>query len=356
MMSKKAVNTKSFLLLIIGLFIVGGTLLTVMLYMFNSNDEVATVDEHAISQQELTFYMQQLRPKIQNEFQTKYQRPLSKEDWYKKVDGTTPMDQLQQQALAQIVKDKTLLIVGKQQHLIEHIDYADIIQAMNTENKSRTEAISRGEIVYGLTSFTPQSYYSHLLTSLRTELKKKLSQSPNDPLYIDNKDAYAYFNAHQADWTVNATTYEMTKLHIPSTQQQKATTLQQITQDLQQNMSLTMIQNKYKLPQKIAETITPDSNTSQNSYQNELIMKLRNTDDASKPIFIETKQGFDLYQLEHTAINKEEAFKQYQAQITQTLLEDRLNTYLKHVQQSLPVTVDQPKISTVLATSSFMML
>lgn len=352
MMSKKAVHSQSFLFWIAGLFIVSGTILTVILYMSNSDDQVAAVDEHIISQQELTFYMQQLRPQIQNEFQTKYHRPLGKEDWNKEFDGVTPIHQLQQQALTQSVKDKTVLIVAKQQHLIEHIDYTDIIQAMNAENKSRTEAVSRGEIVYGLTSFTPQSYYSHLLTSLRTELKKKLSQSPNDPLYVDEKDAYAYFNAHQADWTVNATTYKVTKLHIPSTQQQKATTLQQITQDLQQNMSMTTIQNKYKLPQKTAETVIPDSNSSQNSYQNELIMKLRNANDPSQPIFIETKQGFNLYQLEHTDTNKEEAFKQYQTQITQQLLEDRLNTYLANVQQLLPFSADQQKISTVLATSS----
>lgn len=352
MMRKKAVHTPSFLFWITGLFIVGGTLLTMILYMSNANEKVAAVDNYSITKQELSFYMQQLRPQVQNEFQTKYHRPLTKEDWNQAIDGVTPIDQLQQQALAQIAKDKTLLIVAKQQHLIEHIDYEDILQAMEAENKSRTEAVARGEIVYGLTSFTPQSYYSHLLTSLRTKLKQQLSQSPNDPLYINDQDAYAYFNAHQADWTVNATTYKVSRLHIPSTQQKKAMTLQQVTQDLQQNMSMTTIQQKYKSPQKTEETVKPDSNNSQNSYQNELIMKLRNTTDPSQPIFIETKQGFNLYQLEHTTINQKEAFKQYQTQITETLLNDRLNTYLAHIQQSFPFSVDQQKISTVLATSS----
>lgn len=329
-------------------------LLTVVLTvraLDNTSSKVAVINGSEVTDQELSFYMRQLRSQVQNEWQQRHGQIVTAQDWTIQQNGQSPLQLLQHRALDEIKRDKALLLTAQKQGLIGGISYADITADMEQENQRRAQDIASGNIVYGLSSFTPESYYSHLLTALRTELKKRLGQQDGDPLYVSDDEVQQYFDQHPEDWTAGVSKYELTRLTVPADQQHKANLQPHLYADMQR-LSFVQLQQKYGVHDSEKVTLSPEGSISQASYNNELINQLQTATDTKAPILIETSKGFEVYRLDHTAVDKQAALQTYKVQIAATLQEQRLDMYIQHQQQQLAVTLYPDQLHTVLASFS----
>ncbi|WP_411348440.1 hypothetical protein [Paenibacillus sp. WLX2291] len=329
-------------------------LLTVVLTvraLDNASSKVAVINGSEVTDQELSFYMRQLRSQVQNEWQQRHGQIVTAQDWTIQQNGQSPLQLLQQRALDEIKRDKALLLTAQKQGLIGGISYADITADMEQENQRRAQDIASGNIVYGLSSFTPESYYSHLLTALRTELKKRLGQQDGDPLYVSDDEVQQYFDQHPEDWTAGVSKYELTRLTVPADQQHKTNLQPHLYADMQR-LSFVQLQQKYGVHDSEKVTLSPEGSISQASYNNELINQLQTATDTKAPILIETSKGFEVYRLDHTAVDKQAALQTYKVQIAATLQEQRLDAYIQHQQQQLAVTLYPDQLHMVLASFS----
>ncbi|MET7330981.1 hypothetical protein [Nonomuraea sp. NPDC005650] len=167
-------------------------------------DAVASLDGHTVTRDELLFHMRRLAPQVENEIRN---------DSRANAGGKSAIQRLSARALDEIRRDKTALLLAKEQHLIGSADHAAFLAELAAENERRADAIARGQVVYGLTEFSPEEYYSRRLTELTTSLKQRLSV--DGPLRVTDADVRRAFDADRDAWSANATTYTYAKLVVP---------------------------------------------------------------------------------------------------------------------------------------------
>ncbi|GAA1636140.1 hypothetical protein [Actinoplanes couchii] len=152
--------------------LIGGVLL------LNRTDQVATLDGHPITRDELVFHMERLS----------------------RLDGP--------RALEEIKHDKTIWLLAKEQGLVESVDHADLLDAMAAENERRARTVASGGVVHGLVEFGAEEYYAHRLAELTTALRQALAPQ----LPVTDAEVRAAFDADRAQWSANATVYTYRKL------------------------------------------------------------------------------------------------------------------------------------------------
>jgi len=326
-----------------GILCVCGLLAALLLYN-RSADEVAIIDGQAITGKELSFHMSRLQPAVQNEFLTRYQVTLGKKDWNRDFAGITPLDELRKKALAESLADKAVFLLAQREGLIDSANFSDLSKAMDRENQSRKEAIAKGEVVYGLEQFTLEEYYSHVLSALKTELKKKLSQSANDPLYIEGGDVAKYFQANKAEWRVNATSYQVTRLDIPADPSIQAAVETAIRKRMRTNPGLEALQSQYSGSKLSVENLTAANSANLNSYDAKIMRMLQDLAEGEISDPVETGRGVSVYRLDKIVFDEKKALSEYSNQIKQQMLDEKFKAYMESYQKSLPVKVNQKKV------------
>ena len=91
------------------------------------------------------------------------------------------------QLLTQVRTEQAL---GEQYGVSEAFRYKSFLEELEQENRRRQDAISKGDPVYGLRSFTPEQYYSYKLSNLRNELLRTI---PDGDLGVSRADAVDYY-------------------------------------------------------------------------------------------------------------------------------------------------------------------
>jgi hypothetical protein len=89
-----------------------------------------------------------------------------------------------------------------------------MLAEMERENASRREAVARGEIVYGVTEFTPKEFYSRAVTNMRSQLVAQLG-APDGPLEVDDDAVRAAFEADPSAWEAGVADYDVDVVEVP---------------------------------------------------------------------------------------------------------------------------------------------
>lgn len=141
-----------------GVCVALAALLVTGLTMLNhrTSDEVASLDGHPVTRDEVLFHMRRLAPTVQNELRNTYHL-RGAIDWNTKAGDQTALQRLETRALDEIWRDKTTLVLAKEQGLTDSVDYADFVADLATENQDRADAVAAGRTVYGVTRFSPRS-------------------------------------------------------------------------------------------------------------------------------------------------------------------------------------------------------
>lgn len=155
--------------------------------LLNRADQVATLDGHPITRDELVFHMERLER------------------------TTAGPGALSDRALDEIKHDKTVWLLAREQGLVESVDHADLIESLAEENERRARTVAGGGVVHGLVEFGAEEYYAHRLAELTTAVRQGLG----DQLSVTDAEVRAAFDADKAEWSANATVYTYRQLVLP---------------------------------------------------------------------------------------------------------------------------------------------
>ncbi|XVU28018.1 peptidylprolyl isomerase [Actinoplanes sp. CA-054009] len=272
-------------------------------------DEVADVAGHPVTRDELSFHMARLAPEVLNE------------------NGGTAT--LRQRALDEIKHDKTLLILAKEQGLIDSVDHADFLASVDAENKSRAGA----DTVYGLKNFSPEEYYTHRLTDLTTALEKKLSAT-GGPLAVTEAETRKAFDADPSKWSANATTYKYSTLTLPSTAPVTPTG------------SLRAL-SKVAGARFATATYDGSTPTSLNGHDQEVAAVLGKLKPGQISPPVAGAGQVTYYQLDSETVDQDAAFTAYSSRIRQSLIGEKFTQYLQRRVDGTDMDVDHSAVDAV---------
>ncbi|SDA43644.1 hypothetical protein SAMN02910368_00483 [Lachnospiraceae bacterium G11] len=153
---------------------------------------------YRITKKELEFHKNIMRNEIRNYYYANFGLEVDSETWDKEVNGITPEEYLTECALNQSRLDRALFIIAHEEGLIEYDDYDGFLNALKRENESRRKDILAGKVVYGLTEFTPEEYYKHVMADIENELLRRIN--------VDETEVKKYLDENKEEWVNNITT------------------------------------------------------------------------------------------------------------------------------------------------------
>jgi hypothetical protein len=292
-------------------------------------DEVASIDGHAVTRDELLFHMRRLTPAVQNELRNEYHL-RGAIDWTAKAGDKTALQRLKTRALDEIRRDKTTLVLAKEQGLIDSADHADFLAEMDDENRSREQAVANRETVYGVARFSPEEYYSHRLTELTTSLEERLSADAGDPLWVTDADVRRTFDADRDAWSANATTYTYSKLVVPAS----GGTPEDYAAGLRRRVAAAdrLAQVAAREPGARLTTATYDGggSTGLNAHDQDLRAVLSKLAPGQISAPVTGTDQITYYELDDKTLDTDAAFAEYSRRIRQSLVEEKFDRFLQH--------------------------
>ena len=106
------------------------------------------------------------------------------------------LEQVMGLAEEDLTHKKVVAQLAEEAGIGEKADYLSIMEGMGAENAEREGKAASGEVVYGLTSFAPEDYYSYVYTNLESQLLEKLKSSHPisdgelEKIYQENQGQY----------------------------------------------------------------------------------------------------------------------------------------------------------------------
>ena len=323
------------------LIVTGATLLS------NRGDttegRIASLDGHPVTRDELLFHMRRLAPTVQNELRNKYDL-RGTVDWNAKAGDRTALQRLETRALDEIRRDKTTLVLAKEQGLVDSVDHADFLAELAKENESRARAVAAGQTVYGVTEFSPDEYYTHRLTELTTSLKKRLGADADGPLRVTDAEVRHAFDTDRDEWSANATTYEYTKLVVP-VPAETATLRQRVAAA----RSLADVAAEEPGARLTTATYDGGGSTGLNTHDQDLLSvlgKLR-TGEVSAPVTGTGQVAY--YELDGKSVDEGKAFAAYSRRIRQSLVEEKFDQFLQRRVDDGDIDVDTKALGAINA-------
>jgi hypothetical protein len=259
-------------------------------------DQVATVDGHAITRDELAFHMRRL--------------------------STTTKGDLRAQALAEAERDKVLLLIANEQGLVDSVDHADFMKSVDQENARRADAERKGEVVYGLTEFSPEEFYGKRIADLTTELRKRQPVSDAEVRTAFDKDPGA--------WSANATTYAYSKLIVP--------------RPVAVAGDLSAVAKRYPAARLSRATYQPGGVSAHDQELLAMLTALR-PGQISKPV----PGGGEVtyYQLDRRIVDEDKAFAEYSPRIRLSLTGEKFSRLVEKRLASSDIKVDADAMADV---------
>lgn len=160
-------------------------------------DYLLTVDGYGVTEEEFRLFLLDKKAVTANYYWTNYQIQPDADFWTTEVDGKTPLDYAKERALNALVKSKIEFILASERNILAYQDYNARLKEMEAENAERARKQEAGEVFYGLTEFTPFTYYQYLNTNIRSELEYsqlELAKPSDDALrrlYEENQESFS---------------------------------------------------------------------------------------------------------------------------------------------------------------------
>ncbi|MGB8451540.1 MAG: peptidylprolyl isomerase [Anaerocolumna sp.] len=280
---------------------------------------------------------------VRNYYQTHYNITLAGNLWQDPVDGITPDNYLKDNAYKECIKTKSLLLLAKENKLLDFVDYHDFLKAVKKENENRALSVKKGEIVYGMVNFTSKEYLGHLKTELEINLIKSLSQKDEDPLYITKEEIREYFNSHKEEWSENSTATKVWDISLAKEIEDSKSLLLELREQLSRDENMEIRKEMIKNFKEIHFTeriFTADS------YKEDLYscMEVRTLADKMQvnevSTILESENEYHIVWVLDRQTDEEKAYKAYESRIKEALLHEKFNQYLEDYQSSLNIVLN----------------
>ncbi|MGW0710168.1 hypothetical protein ACWD4G_30145 [Streptomyces sp. NPDC002643] len=309
--------------------------------------EVASLDGHPVTRDELLFHMRRLAPTVRNELRNEYGMSAAF-DWNAKAGDKTALQTLESRALDEIWRDKTTLVLAKEQGLVDSVDHADFLAELTKENESRAEAIAAGETVYGVANFSPEEYYTHRLTELTTALEKRLGSKAGTPLRVTDAEVRKEFDADRDAWSANATTYTYTRLVVPVPKGASG-----FAESLRRRVAEAgrLAEVAAEEPGAKLTTGTHDGGgtTSLNAHEQDLMSVLGGLRPGGISAPVQGTGQITYYELDGKDVDEDKAFADYAQRIRQSLVEEKFDRYVQRRVENGDIDIDTSALDAITA-------
>lgn len=151
-----------------------------------------TVDGYGVTEEEFLLFLSDQKAATANYFWTKYQVQPDADFWTTAVNGETPIEYAKERALNALVESKVVFIMAAERGILDYQSYDGLLESMEEENAERARKLENGEVVYGLSQFTPFTYYQYLNQNAGAELEysqRELSDPSREDL-VQTYEAY----------------------------------------------------------------------------------------------------------------------------------------------------------------------
>lgn len=171
-----------------------------------------TVDGYGVTEEEYLMFLSEQKAVTANYFWTKYNVQPDAKFWTSEFGGENPLKYAKDKALQDVIRSKIEFLLASEREIFEYKDYNSLIKCMAAENQKRKTMQSDGEPVYGLSEYTPFTYYHYIRNNIKSELKysqRDLVKPTNKQLkteYEKNRALFCKgteyeFNAEYSDGT-----------------------------------------------------------------------------------------------------------------------------------------------------------
>lgn len=137
------------------------------------SDTVMEIAGQPVVKAEYQMVLKHYAPEVKRQYSTE---EANAENFWEMEEGR-PLEQVMELAEEDLTRKKVVAQLAGEAGIEEKADYLSIMEGMGAENTEREGKVSSGEVVYGLTSFAPEDYYSYVYTSLESQLLEKLKSS-----------------------------------------------------------------------------------------------------------------------------------------------------------------------------------
>ncbi|WP_200301559.1 hypothetical protein [Streptomyces adelaidensis] len=309
---------------------------------------VASLDGHPVTRDELLFHMRRLAPTVRNELRNKYDL-RGTIDWNAKAGDKTALQRLETRALDEIRRDKSTLVLAKEQGLVGSVDHADFLAELADENESRAEAVAAGRTVYGVTEFSPDEYYTHRLTELTTSLKKRLGADSGGPLRVTDADVRRAFDADRDAWSANATTYRYAKLVVPVPSGASADYAAGLRRRVAAAERLADVTAGEPGAELTRGTYDGGGGTGLNAHDQDLMAVLGKLGPGGISAPVTGTGQITYYELDGKSVDEDKAFATYSQRIRQSLVEEKFDQYLQRRVDDSDIDVDAAAVDAINA-------
>lgn len=313
-----------------------------------SDDVVGRVDGHPVTRAELAFYMSMSMRSVQNEIQVAAEPPASW-NWEQPVDGVPARHHLQDAAWERLVRDKQVFILAEELGIIDYVDHAGFLDAHAAENTSRSQAVARGEIVYGTVTFTPSQYYATVLAELETQVARALAGDPDDPLHVSAADVEARYAAEPDQWSANVTEYECLRLSVAATGtgEEGAAQAEALRSALATAASLSQVAEEIDGAELAGERIDGSEQLSLRGPDREVLAQLADLDVGERTTPIEREGRLIVYELTGIEVDAAAALDAYGERIRQTILVEKYDDLISANVRDSDVDIDDRALRTI---------
>ncbi len=324
------------------------TAVTMLSHRTSETNEIASLDGHPVTRDELLFHMRRLAPTVQNELRNKYNL-RGKTDWNAKAGDKTALQRLETRALDEIWRDKTTLVLAKEQGLIDSVDHADFLAELAEENESRAKGIAAGRTVYGVAQFSPEEYYTHRLTELTTNLKKRLSADAEAPLRVTDADVRHAFDADRDAWSANATTYKYAQLVVPIPDDTSGDYAARLQRRVAAAGRLADVATGEPGAKLTTGTYDGSGSTGLNAHDQDLMAVLGKLAPGRISAPVMGAGQITYYELDSKKVDVDKAFADYRRRIRQSLVEEKFDQFLQRRVDTSDIDVDTSAMDAINA-------
>lgn len=123
------------------------------------------INGQEVEKEEYDLTLQQQRHAMVRYFMDTYQVMIEDEGWDKEIKGEYPYQVLSNKSIEALQQRYAIYLFAMENQYIEDLTYAGIEARMNRENKKRDDMVAKGEVVYGLSKFSYESYIVYEIDS-----------------------------------------------------------------------------------------------------------------------------------------------------------------------------------------------
>ena len=162
---------------------------------YKENRTLAEINGEPVSVKEFKMILADYSSSTYSYFKQKYGVEDSVDFWTKSIGGEVPIDYARKKALEAIARIKIEQSLAKEKGIVKDIAYSSLLKKLEEENKSRREAISKGQVIYGPMKYSEREYFNYVHSNRLIQLKKnlgdnefKLSEEDRKKFYEANKE------------------------------------------------------------------------------------------------------------------------------------------------------------------------